>query len=147
MRDKGYGMGSWIGRITSPITGREESTPDVGYVFDAEPENLSRWRVWWRRTNTEHTVSFLFLCLVSIALLSLIAHALLETGKTDEAATLAARIAGFSRDPRVLVDAGLLLESQDETRAAEAAFRDACEAQPLANYYLARPPISTAPVP
>jgi hypothetical protein len=36
--------------------------------------------VWWRRTNTEHGISFLLLCLVSISLLTLIAYALLEPG-------------------------------------------------------------------
>jgi hypothetical protein len=80
IRDKGYGMGSWVGRITSPITGRQEVTSDVGYVFDGEATNLERWRVWWRRSNTEHGISFLLLCLVSISLLTLIAYALLEPG-------------------------------------------------------------------
>ena len=33
IKDKGYGMGRWIGRITSPFTGREEAASDVGFVF------------------------------------------------------------------------------------------------------------------
>ena len=77
IKDKGYGMGHYIGRITSPLTGREERISDVGYVFDDCPENLARWRVWWRRANVEHGVSFFALCLVSLALFCLIIHALL----------------------------------------------------------------------
>jgi hypothetical protein len=45
IKDKGYGMGRWIGRITSPFTGREESESEVGLVFEPSETNLSRWRV------------------------------------------------------------------------------------------------------
>jgi hypothetical protein len=54
IKDKGYGMGAFIGRITSPFTGREEAESEVGLTFEGTPENLARWRVWWRRTNLEH---------------------------------------------------------------------------------------------
>jgi hypothetical protein len=80
IKDKGYGMGRWIGRITSPFTGREEASSDVGFVFDGDPANLARWRVWWRRTNVEHFVSFYLLCLASLALFCLLAATLLEPG-------------------------------------------------------------------
>ncbi|MFQ5505481.1 MAG: Nramp family divalent metal transporter [Planctomycetota bacterium] len=77
IKDKGYGMGHYIGRITSPLTGREERISEVGYVFDDRPENLARWCVWWRRANIEHGVSFFALCLLSLALFCSIIHALL----------------------------------------------------------------------
>jgi hypothetical protein len=80
IKDKGYGMGHWIGRITSPFTGREESESQVGVVFEATPENLVRWRTWWRRTNLEHLVSFYLLALLSLALFCLLAATLLEPG-------------------------------------------------------------------
>ncbi len=80
VKDKGYGMGRWIGRITSPFTGREEAVSEVGLVFDADAENLARWRVWWWRSNVEHFVSFYLLCLVSLALFCLISATLLEPG-------------------------------------------------------------------
>ena len=79
VRDKGYGMGRWVGRITSPLTGREEAAGVVGYAFADTPESRARWR-WWRRTNLEHGLTFFLLCLVSITLLALIAHSLLEPG-------------------------------------------------------------------
>ncbi len=80
IKDKGYGMGRWIGRITSPFTGREESVSEVGVVFEGSQENLARWRVWWRRTNLEHFLAFYLLCLLSLALFCLLAGTLLEPG-------------------------------------------------------------------
>ena len=80
IRDKGYGMGSWVGRLTSPFTGREEASDDVGYVFEPDAANLERWDLWWRRANIEHAVSFYLLCVLSLALFCTITYALLETG-------------------------------------------------------------------
>lgn len=80
IKDKGYGQGRWIGRITSPFTGREESESDVGVVFEGTPANLARWRVWWRRSNLEHFVSFYLLTLLSLALFCLLAATLLAPG-------------------------------------------------------------------
>ena len=77
IRDKGYGMGRWVGRITSPITGKTEEDSVVGAVFEGTDEDLKRWRVWWRRANGEHALSFFVLCLVSLVLFCLVAHALL----------------------------------------------------------------------
>ena len=58
VKDKGYGMGSYIGRITSPITGQPEPVSEIGYHFPETPENLSRWRRWWRAACIEHFFSF-----------------------------------------------------------------------------------------
>ncbi len=80
VKDKGYAMGAWIGRLTSPFTGRVEAESEVGRVFEASPVHAARWRAWWRRANVEHGVSFLALCLVSMALLCLVTHALLGAG-------------------------------------------------------------------
>ena len=80
IRDKGYGMGHWMGRLTSPFTGREEASDDLGHVFEPDAENMARWRLWWRRANVEHAVSFYLLCVLSLALLCTITYALLEPG-------------------------------------------------------------------
>jgi len=105
INDKGYGMGRWVGRITSPFTGREESTGSLGFIFDGTEENAARWRVWWRRTNIEHFVSFFVLCLLSLTLFCLIAATLLGDAPVaeglgfiaDEAAALEARFGGGAR--------------------------------------------------
>ncbi|HUQ70309.1 MAG TPA: Nramp family divalent metal transporter, partial [Planctomycetaceae bacterium] len=59
VKEKGYGMGRYIGRITSPLTGQEETVAETGYHFPHTPENMARWRGWWRAANIEHLFSFL----------------------------------------------------------------------------------------
>jgi hypothetical protein len=106
IKDKGYGMGRYIGRITSPFTGREESDSELGAVFAGSEANLSRWRVWWRRTNLEHFVAFYLLALLSLALFCLLAATLLAPGAEvgadlsfirDEAAAIDARFGAVGR--------------------------------------------------
>lgn len=77
IKDKGYGMGKYLGRIVSPLTGQEEAAAETGFHFRHTPENMQRWRGWWRAANIEHGVSFLGTCVVCLALLSLIAYSLL----------------------------------------------------------------------
>lgn len=76
IKDKGYGMGKYIGRITSPITGQEEAVSEVGYHFKHTPENQARWRQWWKAANIEHFLSFFLTCLACLILLSLISYSL-----------------------------------------------------------------------
>ena len=74
VRDKGYGMGRFIGRITSPLTGEDEVVADIGYHFEQTEENLGRWKAWWRAANLEHVISFYVLAVLSLILLSLISY-------------------------------------------------------------------------
>jgi len=74
IRDKGYAMGAHIGRITSPLTGNEEAITEVGYHFPHTPENMSRWRAWFRGAAWEHFFSFFLTCIVCLTLLTLIAY-------------------------------------------------------------------------
>lgn len=76
IKDKGYGMGKYIGRITSPITGQQEAVSEVGYHFKHTPENQERWKQWWRAANIEHFFSFFLTCLACLVLLSLISYSL-----------------------------------------------------------------------
>ena len=75
VREKGYAMGRFAGRLTSPLTGREEVVAGVGYHFEATPENARRWRAWWKAANREHLLSFYALSVLSLMMLSLIAYA------------------------------------------------------------------------
>ena len=86
IKDKGYAMGKYIGRITSPITGQEEAIADVGYHFEQTPENMARWRTWWRAANLEHFFTFFVTCTLCLCLMSLIAYSLTydENGKLAE---------------------------------------------------------------
>jgi hypothetical protein len=121
IKDKGYGMGRWIGRITSPFTGREEATSEVGVVFDPHEANLARWQLWWRRTNLEHFVSFYLLCLLGLALFCLIAGTLLEPGSPvsegfgfirDEAAAIERRFGSLGRGMFMTVGVAVLFSTE-----------------------------------
>lgn len=79
VKDKGYGMGQYIGRITSPITGQVESVSSIGFLFRDTEQNMTRWRQWWRRANIEHLLSFLLTCLVCLVLLTLISYSIFYT--------------------------------------------------------------------
>lgn len=76
VKDKGYGMGALIGRITSPITGKQEPLSEIGSHFPHDEANLARWRRWWRAACTEHFFSFFLTCVVCLVLLTLISYTL-----------------------------------------------------------------------
>jgi hypothetical protein len=76
IKDKGFGMGQHIGRITSPLTGQEEAVTEVGYHFHHTAENLLRWRTWWRRAGWEHFLSFWATCVFCLSALTLISYSL-----------------------------------------------------------------------
>ncbi len=74
IKDKGYGMGAHVGRITSPITGQVESVTEIGFHFPDTEENWIRWRQWWKSACWEHSLSFLATCIFCLVLLALISH-------------------------------------------------------------------------
>ena len=75
IRDKGFGMGHYAPRITSPITGEEEAAPSgQQYSFPEDEANLARWRVWWKRANLEQFFSFAVIATLSIVTFSLVAY-------------------------------------------------------------------------
>ena len=74
IRDKGFGMGAYIPKIASPITGEEVAEPSTGSMVRQDEENLRRWRGWWRVANIEQLVTFWLLVLASITVFSLVAY-------------------------------------------------------------------------
>ncbi len=75
IRDKGFGMGYYIPRIVSPITGEEVAEPATGSMIRQDETNLERWRTWWRVANIEQFITFWVICIFSIGTFSLIAYA------------------------------------------------------------------------
>ena len=47
-RDRGYGMGERAGYIPSAIGGQKVMLAHNGFMFEADPEGMRRWRGWWR---------------------------------------------------------------------------------------------------
>ncbi|HEX2772182.1 MAG TPA: Nramp family divalent metal transporter, partial [Micromonosporaceae bacterium] len=75
IRDKGYGMGAYVPRLVSPVTGKPEAAPDApGYVFEPTTQNLDRWRRWWRLANQEQLYTFVLISFVTIVLMSTLAY-------------------------------------------------------------------------
>ena len=78
IRDKGFGMGQYIPRLVSPVTGTDQATPvPVSYLFKPTAANMSRWRRWWRFSNIEQAVTFFLVTVLTIALTSMLAHSTL----------------------------------------------------------------------
>jgi hypothetical protein len=48
IRDKGFGMGSVVGYIPSAVGGKKVPVSPIGSIFALTPENLARWKTWWR---------------------------------------------------------------------------------------------------
>src|SRR3712207_6658983 len=75
IRDKRFGMGAYVPRIVSPVTGHPEAAPSTGFVFEPTPENLGRWRRWWRFANVEQLTTFVLISFLTILFTSLLAYA------------------------------------------------------------------------
>ena len=74
IRDKRFGMGAYVPRITSPVTGEAEAAPSTGYTFEPTAQNLERWRSWWRFANIEQLATFVLITFISIFFTSLLAY-------------------------------------------------------------------------
>jgi hypothetical protein len=79
IRDKGFGMGQYVPRLVSPVTGAADAkdTAATSYIFETTPDNMTRWRRWWRFANVEQIFSFVLVTIVTIGLTSLLAHSTL----------------------------------------------------------------------
>ena len=76
LREKGAGMASHMGQITSPITGHLQQIPLVGFRPKQEPQLQSKWRQWQRYLLVDSGIGIggnllttLMTCLLAYALL------------------------------------------------------------------------------
>lgn len=74
IKEKGYGMGKYAGRITSLLTGEKEELKLTGARFEANTENINKFKSWWRNINIEHFIVFWLTGSITILLLALLAH-------------------------------------------------------------------------
>ncbi len=75
IRDKRFGMGAYVPRIVSPVTGKPEAAPSTGFAFEPTSDNLARWRTWWRFANLEQLSTFVLISFLTILFTSLLAYA------------------------------------------------------------------------
>lgn len=78
IRDKGFGMGAYAPRIVSPLLGQPVAAPGTGWRFELDEQSMGRWKGWWRLANIEQGSTFVAINILTIALTSLIAFALLS---------------------------------------------------------------------
>ena len=84
IRDKGFGMGHYIPRITSPLTGQEEAAPATGNTFPTDEKNMKRWNDWWKVANKEQAVTFWLIGTAGIVVLSVLAYSTVFGKDTGE---------------------------------------------------------------
>lgn len=74
IREKGFGMGRYMPKISSLFRGKVNAVELEGETFADNQINHGRWRAWWWLVNTEHALVFFGLGLLSIILLSVLAY-------------------------------------------------------------------------
>ena len=86
IRDKGLGMGAYIPRIVSPITGEPQAEPATGSMVRQDEENIRRYNAWFKVCNTEQLVTFWAVCIFAIVTFSFVAYATVfgNTAVTDK---------------------------------------------------------------
>lgn len=89
IRDKGFGMAAYQGRIAG-IRGTNEEVSETGYVFDASrsPTALARFRAWVKVAEQELLITFVFLIILSVVITSMLVTSTLGTGNTALAGDL-----------------------------------------------------------
>lgn len=74
VKEKGFGMGKYAGRITSLFNGKKENISLEGFRFAINNQSKKDFNTWWRRINTEHFLVFWLTGSITIVLLSLLAY-------------------------------------------------------------------------
>jgi hypothetical protein len=67
-RDKGLGMGAWVGSIGGVLSGEKTTLAPVGRVFLPTPDNLRRWSVWWKYCLFDQSALWALGCVVGMFL-------------------------------------------------------------------------------
>lgn len=75
IKEKGYGMGKYAGKITSLLTGKsKEDVSLTGTTFEVTNENITKFKQWWKNINIEHFLVFFLTGSVTILLLGLLSY-------------------------------------------------------------------------
>lgn len=94
IRDKGFGMAAYQGRIAG-IRGRNEEISETGFVFAARDGTtaLARFRAWMGTAERELFVTFVVLILLSVVITTMLVTATLGTGNDALAGDLTGMVA------------------------------------------------------
>lgn len=93
-RDKGFGMGGVVGFISAAAAG-EKAAPlaHSGSVFTPTPDNMARWRGWWRIVRADQWGVFFIGALLGMALPAILYTSVLTQGEDIRGLGVAAALA------------------------------------------------------
>lgn len=74
IKEKGYGMGKYAGKIRSIFTGKIQNIHLAGTTFKINDANLISFRKWWKLITLEHFLIFFITGVLSIFLLALLSY-------------------------------------------------------------------------
>ena len=74
IREKGYGMGKYSGKIMSLITGKKEVVSLTGSRFLITKNSLAHFKNWWQTINWEHFLVFWLTGSITIVMLALLSY-------------------------------------------------------------------------
>lgn len=83
IKEKGYGMGKFSGRITSILTGKKEEINITGFRFPINRTNLKKFNIWWKNINLEHSIVFWATGAFTMILLSFLSFSTLYKSGTN----------------------------------------------------------------
>jgi Mn2+/Fe2+ NRAMP family transporter len=92
-RDKGFGMGGVVGFIPAAAGGKVVPLAHSGSVFAPTPENMTRWRGWWRIVRADQWGVFFIGALLGMALPAILYTATLSPGADIRGLGVAAALA------------------------------------------------------
>jgi hypothetical protein len=87
-REKGYGMGTYQGRVKNPLRGADPEVLHDAFTFEPTETNLRRWRGWWKVTQREHFMTFV-LGLLIVATVAMTISAEFAAGNVPEGDAIA----------------------------------------------------------
>ena len=84
IREKGYGMGKYSGKISGILHGQETDVSLEGNTFPHNKDNFILFNRWWKLINLEHLIIFWLTGLLSMLMLALLSYALLNSNQVKD---------------------------------------------------------------
>lgn len=75
IKEKGFGMGKYMGKISSLFSNNKEHVQLTGHHFSDTAKNRVLWIKWWNLVTREHLLVFWLLGFLTIIILSTLAYA------------------------------------------------------------------------
>ena len=92
-RDRGYGMSERVGYIPCAVGGQKVNLAHNGFIFDGTPEEMRRWRGWWRIISADQWGVFCAGAILGMILPAMIYVTFLARGTDIQGLGIAAALA------------------------------------------------------